>query len=88
MVANKFLDEVEMSREIRGECVSMCKHFHQSVRGISDRYATIVILLIVSRLCLLHKVTRTDESQVKLRIGISVGLPVAACEKYYGTGFG
>ena len=37
MVANKFLDEVEMSREIRGECVSMCKHFHQSVRGISDR---------------------------------------------------
>ena len=49
MVANKFLDEVEMSREIRGECVSMCKHFHQSVRGISDRYATVVILLIVNR---------------------------------------
>ena len=37
MVANKFLDEVEMSREIRGECVSLCKHLHQSVRGISER---------------------------------------------------
>ena len=37
MVANKFLDEVEMSREVRGECVSLCKHFHQSVRGISER---------------------------------------------------
>lgn len=37
MVANKFLDDVEMSREVRGECVSLCKHFHQSVRGISER---------------------------------------------------
>ncbi|CAH3114243.1 unnamed protein product [Pocillopora meandrina] len=43
MVANKFLDEVEMSREIRGECVSMCKHFHQSVRGISDRFYAVLL---------------------------------------------
>ncbi|KAJ7385959.1 Dynein heavy chain 3, axonemal [Desmophyllum pertusum] len=42
MVANKFLDEVEMSREIRGECVSLCKHLHQSVRGISERYYAIL----------------------------------------------
>ena len=37
MVANRFLDEVEMSREVRGECVSLCKHFHQRVRGLSER---------------------------------------------------
>ncbi|XP_048589777.1 dynein axonemal heavy chain 3-like isoform X2 [Nematostella vectensis] len=42
MVANKFLDEVEMSREVRQECVSMCKHFHQSVRSISERYFAIL----------------------------------------------
>ena len=35
LVANKFLDDVEMSTEIRSETVVMCKHFHESVRSLS-----------------------------------------------------
>uniref|UniRef100_A0A2C9LZ80 Dynein heavy chain AAA module D4 domain-containing protein n=1 Tax=Biomphalaria glabrata TaxID=6526 RepID=A0A2C9LZ80_BIOGL len=38
MVANKFLDDVEMSTEIRSETVTMCKHFHESVRALSQKY--------------------------------------------------
>ncbi|XP_068702145.1 dynein axonemal heavy chain 3-like [Montipora foliosa] len=43
MVANKYLDEVEMSREVRGECVSLCKHFHQSVRSLSERFYAVLL---------------------------------------------
>ncbi|XP_076448252.1 dynein axonemal heavy chain 3-like [Babylonia areolata] len=38
LVANKFLDDVEMSTEIRDETVVMCKHFHESVRSLSVKY--------------------------------------------------
>ncbi|KAK7101861.1 hypothetical protein V1264_020177 [Littorina saxatilis] len=38
LVANKFLDDVEMSTEVRNETVVMCKHFHESVRTLSVRY--------------------------------------------------
>uniref|UniRef100_H3ANA7 AAA+ ATPase domain-containing protein n=1 Tax=Latimeria chalumnae TaxID=7897 RepID=H3ANA7_LATCH len=37
-VANHFLDDVEMSQEIRTESVFMCKHFHQSVMALSERF--------------------------------------------------
>ena len=37
MVANKFLEEVDMAHEVRKECVFMCKYFHESVRELSDR---------------------------------------------------
>uniref|UniRef100_S4R9C8 Dynein heavy chain AAA module D4 domain-containing protein n=1 Tax=Petromyzon marinus TaxID=7757 RepID=S4R9C8_PETMA len=37
-VANHFLDDVEMSQEVRDEAVVMCKHFHQSVRALSKRF--------------------------------------------------
>ncbi|XP_078276213.1 dynein axonemal heavy chain 3-like [Rhinoraja longicauda] len=37
-VANHFLDDVEMSQEIRSEVVFMCKHFHQSVVALSQRF--------------------------------------------------
>ena len=37
LVANKFLDDVEMSQEVREETVIMCKHFHQSVRALSEK---------------------------------------------------
>lgn len=37
-VAHKFLDDVEMSEEVRAETVVMCKHFHESVRAMSERY--------------------------------------------------
>ena len=37
MVANKFLEEVDMAHEVRKECVFMCKYFHESVRQLSDR---------------------------------------------------
>ena len=42
MVANKFLEEVDMSDEMRGLCVTLCQHFHQSVRTLSDRYYAIL----------------------------------------------
>ncbi|XP_053376707.1 dynein axonemal heavy chain 3-like [Mercenaria mercenaria] len=38
LVANKFLDEVEMTNEVREETVVMCKHFHESVRALSERF--------------------------------------------------
>ncbi|GCB80678.1 hypothetical protein scyTo_0017282, partial [Scyliorhinus torazame] len=37
-VANHFLDDVEMSQEIRNEAVLMCEHFHQSVVTLSERF--------------------------------------------------
>uniref|UniRef100_A0A8C5PIE1 AAA+ ATPase domain-containing protein n=1 Tax=Leptobrachium leishanense TaxID=445787 RepID=A0A8C5PIE1_9ANUR len=37
-VANHFLDDVEMSQEIRNEAVFMCQHFHQSVVALSERF--------------------------------------------------
>ncbi|XP_032895202.1 dynein heavy chain 3, axonemal-like [Amblyraja radiata] len=37
-VANHFLDDVEMSQEIRSEAVFMCQHFHQSVVALSERF--------------------------------------------------
>ena len=42
MVANKFLEDVDMSEEMRRQCVSMCQHFHQSVRTLSDRYYAVL----------------------------------------------
>lgn len=36
LVAHKFFDDVEMSQDVREETVMMCKHFHQSVRALSD----------------------------------------------------
>ncbi|KAK7495478.1 hypothetical protein BaRGS_00013176, partial [Batillaria attramentaria] len=38
LVANKFLDDVEMSTETRSEMVVMCKHFHESVRALSVKF--------------------------------------------------
>ncbi|XP_071960977.1 dynein axonemal heavy chain 3-like [Antedon mediterranea] len=38
MVAHKFLDDVEMSDELQSETVVMCKHFHESVRAMSDTF--------------------------------------------------
>ncbi|XP_077987554.1 dynein axonemal heavy chain 3-like isoform X2 [Glandiceps talaboti] len=37
-VAHKFLDDVEMTDEVRKEVVVMCKHFHESVRALSDSF--------------------------------------------------
>ncbi|XP_052779096.1 dynein axonemal heavy chain 3-like isoform X2 [Mya arenaria] len=38
LVANKFLDDVEMTNEVRSETVVMCKHFHESVRALSEKF--------------------------------------------------
>ncbi|XP_023932407.1 dynein heavy chain 3, axonemal [Lingula anatina] len=38
LVANQFLEDVEMSQAVREEAVVMCKHFHQSVRALSEKY--------------------------------------------------
>lgn len=38
MVANKFLEEVELSDHEHASCVSMCKYFHESVRKLSMKY--------------------------------------------------
>ncbi|XP_069503771.1 dynein axonemal heavy chain 3 [Ambystoma mexicanum] len=38
MVANKFLEDVELEYEIRMEVVSMCKYFQESVKKLSDSY--------------------------------------------------
>ena len=38
MVANKFLEDQDIEDDVRLQCVSMCQHFHQSVRGLSDKF--------------------------------------------------
>ncbi|XP_054711131.1 dynein axonemal heavy chain 3-like [Uloborus diversus] len=38
MVANKFLEESDIDSSIRLACVTMCKHFHQSVYSMSERF--------------------------------------------------
>lgn len=38
MVAHKFLEDVELEEQVRQEVVFMCKHFHESVRKISEDY--------------------------------------------------
>lgn len=42
MVANKFLEDTEMDDKIKQECVIMCKHFHESVRIMSEKYFDIL----------------------------------------------
>lgn len=46
MVANKFLEEVEMADSVRNECVWMCKYFHESVRKTSERYEVPAIFFL------------------------------------------
>ena len=46
MVANKFLEEVDMTHEVRKECVYMCKYFHESVRELSDRWVCYNLFMI------------------------------------------
>ncbi|KAK2168270.1 hypothetical protein NP493_1235g00007 [Ridgeia piscesae] len=38
LVAHTFFDDVEMSPDLCREAVVMCKHFHESVRALSERY--------------------------------------------------
>ena len=38
IVAQRFLDEVEMDDSTKDGCVEMCKEFHQTTRKLSDRY--------------------------------------------------
>ncbi len=38
MVANKFLEEVDLEDAVRAETVSMCKYFHESVRTLSEKF--------------------------------------------------
>ena len=38
MVANKFLEELDMEQDMRSRCVYMCQNFHQSVRSLSDKF--------------------------------------------------
>ncbi|XP_077979573.1 dynein axonemal heavy chain 3-like isoform X2 [Glandiceps talaboti] len=38
MVANKFLEEVDLEDDVHVACVQMCKHFHESVRNLSQEY--------------------------------------------------
>jgi len=38
MVANKFLEDVDMEDDVRSQTIVMCKHFHESVRLMSQNY--------------------------------------------------
>jgi len=38
MVANKFLEDVDLEDNVRSETIAMCKHFHESIRHMSQRY--------------------------------------------------
>ena len=38
IVAQRFLDDVEMNDSVKEGCVEMCKEFHQTTRKLSERY--------------------------------------------------
>ena len=38
LVANRFLEEVELNTDERSATVTICKHFHQSARELSDTF--------------------------------------------------
>lgn len=42
MVARRFLEDVDLEDGARDQCVSMCQHFHQSVRALSTRYYSVL----------------------------------------------
>ncbi|NXA07095.1 DYH3 protein, partial [Sapayoa aenigma] len=42
MVANKFLEDIELKDDIRKEVVSLCKYFQESARELSTSYYTIL----------------------------------------------
>ena len=48
LVAHKFLDDVEMSSEVREETVIMCKHFHMSITALSQKYTRTLKLSVYS----------------------------------------
>ena len=37
LVAHKFLEDVQLENEERNASISLCKHFHQSTRELSER---------------------------------------------------
>ena len=37
LVANTFLEDVELSNEVRAETVTLCKRFHLDVRDLSEK---------------------------------------------------
>uniref|UniRef100_A0A1I8IF50 EF-hand domain-containing protein n=1 Tax=Macrostomum lignano TaxID=282301 RepID=A0A1I8IF50_9PLAT len=39
-VASRFLEDVEMSDELRDGCIKYCKHFHQSAISLSKRFGS------------------------------------------------
>lgn len=38
IVAQRFLEDVEMEASLRGACVTMCQQFHESTRTLSERF--------------------------------------------------
>ena len=42
VVAERFLEDVEMSDAERNGCVKICKEFHQSTRELSERFLAIL----------------------------------------------
>lgn len=44
LVANKFLDDVEINDEIRQQTIEMCKVFHKSVVTLSTRFFSIFFI--------------------------------------------
>ena len=38
MVANRFLEDVDLEDQVRSQTVSMCKYFHESVRALSEKF--------------------------------------------------
>ena len=64
MVANKFLEDVELEGEAHKQCVTMCQYFHQSVRTISEKYAIICTIFSISVIFLIKVLCYSTSPQL------------------------
>ena len=61
MVANKFLEDVDLEDSVRSETIVMCKHFHESVRLMSEQYFDTLRRHNYVTPCLLYTSDAADE---------------------------
>eukprot|EP00117_Sycon_ciliatum_P025270 scpid3533/ scgid21010/ Dynein heavy chain 7, axonemal; Axonemal beta dynein heavy chain 7; Ciliary dynein heavy chain 7; Dynein heavy chain-like protein 2; hDHC2 len=94
VVAERFLEDVEMSDAERGGCVQLCKIFHQSTRELSEKFLTMLqrhnyvtptsYLELISTYKTLLAKKRSEVSKQKNRYSVGLQKLASAAEQVTG----